>query len=273
MNRFTREDPTFRVHVDPESQETVISGMGELHLDIYVERMRREYKVDCETGKPQVAYRETITKRVNFDHTLRKQTGGSGDFARVVGWMEPAESLAENKFETLITGGAIPEKYLYACEKGFDLSAKKGPLLGHRVLGTAMVVNDGAIHAVDSSEMAFKNATQQAFRKAFIQGAPQVLEPLMKTTITAPNEFQGNVNGLLNKRNAVINDTEIGPEDFTVYADCSLNSMFGFSSLLRANTQGKGEFSMEFSHYSPAPPQLQKELVAAYEKEQKDRHA
>lgn len=272
MNRFTREDPTFRVHVDPESQETVISGMGELHLDIYVERMRREYKVECETGQPQVAYRETITKRVNFDHTLKKQTGGSGDFARVIGWMEPNENIGENKFEQLVTGGTISEKFLFACEKGFMLSAQKGPLLGHKVLGTNMVINDGAIHAVDSSEMAFKNATQQAFRKAFKEGAPQVLEPLMKTTITAPNEFQGAVVGLLNKRNSVINDTEIGPEDFTISADCSLNSMFGFSSQLRASTQGKGEFSMEFSHYSPAPPQLQKELIAKYEKEQKERN-
>ncbi|KAF2200724.1 elongation factor G, mitochondrial [Delitschia confertaspora ATCC 74209] len=273
MNRFQREDPTFRVHVDPESQETVISGMGELHLDIYVERMRREYKVDCETGQPQVAYRETITQHVPFDHTLKKQTGGSGDFARVVGFLEPAESLAENKFEQRIHGGTISEKYLYACEKGFMASCQKGPLLGHRVLGTFMVVNDGATHAVDSSEMAFKNATQQAFRKAFMAGKPQVLEPLMKTTVTAPNEFQGNVVGLLNKRNSVINDTEVGPEDFTVYADCSLNSMFGFSSQLRAATQGKGEFSMEFSHYSPAPPQLQKELIMRYEKEQKERNA
>ncbi|RAR00700.1 translation elongation factor G [Stemphylium lycopersici] len=273
MSRFTREDPTFRVHTDPESQETIISGMGELHLDIYVERMRREYRVECETGQPQVAYRETITKRVNFDHTLKKQSGGSGDFARVVGWMEPSEVEGENKFEQQISGGTISEKFLFACEKGFMASTAKGPLLGHRVLGTTMVINDGATHAVDSSEMAFKNATQQAFRKAFQAGAPQVLEPLMKTTITAPNEFQGSVVGLLNKRNAVINDTEIGPEDFTVYADCSLNSMFGFSSQLRASTQGKGEFSMEFSHYSPAPPQLQKELVAKYEKEQKDRNA
>ncbi|KAF3040293.1 Elongation factor G, mitochondrial [Didymella heteroderae] len=271
MNRFTREDPTFRIHVDPESQETVISGMGELHLDIYVERLRREYRVECETGQPQVAYRETLTKRVNFDHTLKKQSGGSGDFARIIGWMEPSEALADNKFETQVTGDNLSEKFLYACEKGFNQSIVKGPLLGHRVLGTTMVINDGATHAVDSSEMAFKNATAQAFRKAFAQGAPQVLEPLMKTTITAPSEFQGSVIGLLNKRNAVIIDTEVGPEDFTVYADCSLNSMFGFSSLLRASTQGKGEFSMEFSHYSPAPPQLQKELIAKYEKERKDK--
>ncbi len=257
MSRFQREDPTFRVHVDPESQETIISGMGELHLDIYVERMRREYKVDCETGQPQVAYRETITSHVPFDHLLKKQTGGAGDYARVVGWMEPTGGLDSNHFEQQTSGGAISEKFLFACEKGFLASCEKGPLLGHRVLGTSMVINDGATHMTDSSEMAFKIATQQAFRKAFNQGKPQVLEPLMKTTITAPNEFQGNIVGLLNKRNAVINDTDIGPEDFTLYADCSLNSMFGFSSQLRAATQGKGEFSMEFSHYSAAPPQLQ----------------
>ncbi|KAK4984127.1 Elongation factor G, mitochondrial [Elasticomyces elasticus] len=266
MARFQREDPTFRVHVDSESQETIISGMGELHLDIYVERMRREYNVACQTGQPQVAYRETITQHVAFDHLLKKQTGGSGDYARVVGWMEPTGQLGDNAFEQQITGGTISEKYLLACEKGFHASCDKGPLLGHRVLGTSMVINDGATHMTDSSEMAFRNATQQAFRKAFTAGQPQVLEPLMKTTITAPNEFQGNIVGLLNKRNAVINDTEIGPEDFTVYADCSLNSMFGFSTQLRAASQGKGEFSMEFSHYSPAPPQLQRELVSKHEK-------
>lgn len=257
MSRFQREDPTFRVHIDAESQETIISGMGELHLGIYIERMRREYKVDCETGQPQVAYRETISETVQFDHTLKKQTGGAGDFARVVGWLEPTGALEANEFESQISGGAISEKFLFACQKGFQSSCEKGPLVGHRVLGTKMVLNDGAIHITDSSELAFKNATMQAFRKAFQQGRPQVLEPLMKTTVTAPNEFQGNIVGLLNKRNALINDTEIGPEDFTLYADCSLNSMFGFSSQLRAATQGKGEFSMEFSHYSPATALLQ----------------
>lgn len=257
MSRFQREDPTFRVHVDDESQETIISGMGELHLDIYVERMRREYRVACATGQPQVAYRETITEKVEFDHLLKKQTGGAGDYARVIGWMEPTGALAGSEFIEEVIGGSISEKFLFACQKGFQASCAKGPLVGHRVLGSRMVINDGATHMTDSSELAFKNATQQAFRKAFIAGRPQVLEPLMKTTITAPNEFQGNILGLLNKRNAIINETDIGPEDFTLYADCSLNSMFGFSSLLRAATQGKGEFSMEFSQYSPAPAQLQ----------------
>ena len=284
INRFQREDPTFRVHVDPESKQTIISGMGELHLDIYVERMRREYRCDCEVGQPQVAFRETMTQRVPFDHTLKKQTGGPGDFARIVGWMEPtkpastqpgeevAPGAGENKFEQQVTGGNVSEKYLSACEKGFMGSCEKGPLIGHKVLGTSMVINDGATHMTDSSEMAFKNATQQAFRKTFSAGAPLVLEPLMKTTIIAPTEFQGNVVGLLNKRNAVINESEIGPEDFTLMADCSLNAMFGFSTHLRAATQGKGEFGMEFSHYAPAPPQTQKELVSQYAKSQAEKN-
>ncbi|KAI9832588.1 MAG: Elongation factor G, mitochondrial [Phylliscum demangeonii] len=272
MSRFQREDPTFRMHVDHESSETIISGMGELHLFIYVERMRREYQVDCATGQPQVAYRETITERTEFDHLLRKQTGGPGDYARVVGYMEPTGDMTRNDFEQQIFGGAIDEKFLFACEKGFHLSCEKGPLVGHRVLGARMIINDGATHMTDSSERAFKLATQQAFRMAFMAAHPQILEPVMKTTVTAPNEFQGNIIGLLNKRNAVINDTENGPEDFTVHADCSLNAMFGFSTLLRAATQGKGEFSMEFCRYSPAPMQLQKELIAKYEKAQADRH-
>jgi elongation factor G len=257
MARFQREDPTFRVTYDSESEQTIISGMGELHLDIYVERMRREYRVDCETGQPQVAYRETIGRRVDFDHLLKKQTGGAGDYARVMGWMEPTGALEDNKFEQQIVGGSISEKFLYACEKGFNLSCEKGPLIGHKVLGTSMVINDGATHMTDSSEMAFKNATQQAFRKAFVESNPAVLEPLMKTVVTAPSEFQGDVIALLNKRGATINDTETGVDEFTIYADCSLNGMFGFSSNLRAATQGKGEYTMEFSHYEKAPPQVQ----------------
>ena len=265
--RFQREDPTFRVHVDTESGESIISGMGELHLSIYVERMKREYGVEVLTGQPQVAYRETITERVEFDHLLKKQTGGAGDYARVIGWMEPTGSLGENKFEQQVVGGTIHEKYLFACDKGFQDSCRQGPLLGHKVLGTSMVVNDGATHMTDSSEHAFRTATQQAFRSAFRKATPQILEPLMKTVVSAPNEFQGAIVGILNKRNATIHDTEIGPEDFVLTADCALNGMFGFSSQLRAASQGKGEFTMEFSHYAAAPGQLQKELVAKFEKE------
>ncbi|KAI9725938.1 MAG: Elongation factor G, mitochondrial [Chrysothrix sp. TS-e1954] len=283
MNRFQREDPTFRLHIDPESQETIISGMGELHLSIYVERLKREYNCACETGQPQVAYREAMTEHVDFDHTLKKQTGGPGDFARVIGWMEPSGGVgggeeegvvasASNKFEQQVVGGSISEKFLFACEKGFKDATDKGPLIGHPVMGTSMVVNDGATHVTDSSEQSFRNATVQAFRQNFMKGRPIVLEPLMKTSIAVPSEFQGNVIGLLNKRNAVINESEIGQEEVTIWADCSLHSMFGFSSQLRAATQGKGEFSMEFSHYAPAPGQMQRELVAKYNKEQEARN-
>jgi elongation factor G len=257
MNRFMREDPTFRLHVDEESEETIISGMGELHLDIYVERLRREYKVDCETGKPRVAYRETISERADFDFLLKRQSGGPGDYARVMGWIEPnAEDAEKNKFETKIVGGSIPDKYLAACGKGFEEACIKGPLLGHRVIGAHMVVTDGAIHVTDSSDFAFNLATQMAFRKAFPDAGGAVLEPLMKTTITAPAEFQGAILMLMNRRGTIV-DTEVGADEFTMIAECSLNAMFGFSSHLRAATQGKGEFSMEFSHYAAAPPHLQ----------------
>lgn len=257
MNRFQREDPTFRLYVDDESEETIISGMGELHLEIYIERLRREYKVDCTTGQPRVAYRETIGQKAEFDYLLKKQTGGPGDFARVVGFIEPNPEPEKNSFENQVVGGAIPDKFISACGKGFEIACEKGPLLGHKVIGARMVVNDGATHVTDSSDFAFSMAAQFAFRKVFPDAGGQVLEPLMKTTITAPNEFQGNILMLMNKRNATIVDTEIGAEDFTLVADCSLNAMFGFSTQLRAATQGKGEFSMEFSHYAAAPPHLQ----------------
>ncbi|MBE3042928.1 elongation factor G, partial [Candidatus Bathyarchaeota archaeon] len=257
MNRFQREDPTFRLHVDPESEETIISGMGELHLDIYVERLRREYKVDTVTGQPRVSYRETIGHKAEFDFLLKRQSGGPGDYARVMGWIEPNEDPKANLFDPQIVGGSIPEKFVGACGKGFELACQKGPLLGHKVVGAKMVVNDGATHVTDSSDHAFSQATQMAFGKAFKEAGGTILEPLMRTTITAPNEFQGNILMLLNKRGGTILDTEVGPEDFTSISDCSLNSMFGFSTQLRAATQGKGEFSMEFSHYAPAAPHMQ----------------
>lgn len=257
MNRFMREDPTFRLTVDDESEETIISGMGELHLEVYVERLRREYKVDCETGQPRVSYRETITNHADFDFLFKRQSGGPGDYARVVGWIEPNEGDAEkNIFESRVVGGNIPEKYLSACGKGFEEACLKGPLLGHKVIGASMVITDGATHVTDSSDYAFNLATQMAFRKTFPDAGGQVLEPLMKTTITAPVEFQGNILMLMNKRGTIV-DTEVGADEFTMIADCSLNAMFGFSSHLRAATQGKGEFSMEFSHYAVAPPHLQ----------------
>lgn len=271
LNRFQKEDPTFKVKFDSESKETVISGMGELHLEIYVERMKREYNVDCSTGEPQVSYREAITIPADFDYTHKKQSGGAGQYARVIGTLSPtnAEGNSPNEFETAIVGGKIPDKYLAACLKGFEETCEKGPLIGHKVINAKMLINDGAIHAVDSNELSFKSATQSAFRDAFFHGNPVIMEPIMSVSVTSPNEFQGNVIGLLNKLQAVIQDTENGHDEFTLKAECSLTTLFGFATSLRASTQGKGEFSMEFSHYSPLAPHVQKRLIAEYEKKQK----
>lgn len=271
LNRFQKEDPTFRVRFDPESKETVISGMGELHLEIYVERMRREYNVECVTGKPQVSYRESIQSSAEFDYTHKKQSGGAGQYGRVMGNLSHIENSNTNNFETAIVGGRIPDKYLAACAKGFEEACEKGPLIGHRVLGVNMLINDGAIHAVDSNELAFKTATMAAFRQAFLESQPVILEPIMNASVTSPNEFQGNVIGLMNKLQAVIQDTENGQDEFTITAECPLNTMFGFATSLRASTQGKGEFSLEFKHYAPASPQLQKQLIADYQKKQQQK--
>ncbi|KAL3228454.1 Elongation factor G, mitochondrial [Nakaseomyces bracarensis] len=270
LNRFQKEDPTFRVRFDPESKETVISGMGELHLEIYVERMKREYNVECITGKPQVSYRESITIPSEFDYTHKKQSGGAGQYARIIGNVSPVEGgNTANVFETQIVGGRIPDKYLSACAKGFEEACERGPLVGHKVLNVKMLINDGAIHSVDSNELAFKVATVSAFRDAFLKAQPVVMEPIMVVTVTSPNEFQGNVIGLLNKLQAVIQDTDNGHDEFTLRAACSLSTMFGFASSLRASTQGKGEFSLEFSHYAPTAPHVQKELIAEFQKKQK----
>lgn len=273
INRFQKEDPTFRVKFDSESKETVISGMGELHLEIYVERMKREYNVECVTGPPQVAYRETVTSETTFDHTFKKQSGGAGQFAKVVGTLSAnyEEHPSTNSFETAIVGGKIPEKFLFACQKGFEDSVESGPLIGHKVLGVNMLINDGQVHVVDSSEFSFRTAVQGAFKEAFMQANPQILEPIMNVSVTAPSEFQSNIIGLLNKKGALINDTDIGSDEFTIYAECSLNTMFGFATQLRAATQGKGEFSLEFKNYAPAPIHLQKQLIADYQKKLKEK--
>lgn len=267
MNRFQKEDPTFRVRFDPESKETVISGMGELHLEIYVERMKREYGVECITGKPQVAYRETITVPAEFDYTHKKQSGGAGQFGRVIGQFTPLEG--DNKFTQHVVGGKISEKYLFACQKGFEDSLEKGPLIGHKVLGVHMHINDGQSHMVDSSELSFRLATHGAFKQAFLNSHPVILEPVMLVEVTAPNEFQGPVVGLVNKLGGMIMETVNGQDEFTVSAECTLNSMFGFSTSLRACTQGKGEFSLEFLKYAQTAPQLQKQLIEEAAKKRK----
>ena len=263
LNRFTKEDPTFRVHQDEESSQTIISGMGELHLDIYMERMKREYSCEVVAGRPQVAYRETVTDRGNFAYTHKKQTGGSGQFARICGFLEalPADSVEQMEFVDDIVGGSIPREFISACDKGFREAVKKGSLIGFPVVGVRVTINDGQSHAVDSSEMAFKTAALMAFREGFERAKPVVLEPIMKVEIEAPQEFQGSVVGQINQRRGLVLETVTRDGDFTVTAEVPLNSMSGYSTTLRSATQGKGEFTMEFARYSPLPRSEQEEMI------------
>jgi elongation factor G len=265
LNRFTKEDPTFRVHQDEESQQTIISGMGELHLDIYIERMKREYNCEVIAGKPQVAYRESITRRAEINYTHKKQTGGSGQYAKVAGYIEPLPPDAIETYEFVddITGGAIPREYIPSCDKGFREGIKKGTLIGFPVVGLRAAINDGASHAVDSSEMAFKTAALMGFREAYAKAAPTILEPIMKVEVDVPTEFQGAVVGQVNQRRGVIIETIAG-DTVTVRAEVPLNTMFGYSTDLRSATQGKGQYTMEFSRYAVVPRQEQEEMSKKY---------
>jgi elongation factor G len=272
LNKFRKEDPTFRVHRDEESGQTIISGMGELHLEVYVERMKREFKVDVETGQPQVAYRETIGAGAEYDYTHKKQTGGSGQFAKVIGSIKPLDPNSENlyEFNDNVTGGRIPKEYIPACDKGFQEQMAKGTLIGAPVVGVSIDLNDGAYHDVDSSEMAFKICAMAAFRQAYEKAKPTALEPLMKVEVSAPEEFQGNVMGQINQRRGIIQGSE-AKEGFTVVeAEVPLSEMFGYSTELRSATQGKGEFTMEFARYAPAPRNVQEELVKEYQKKREE---
>ena len=260
LNRFSKEDPTFKTFVDPETNETIIEGMGELHLDIYVERMRREYGADVTTGNPRVAYRETITQRADFNYTHRKQTGGAGQFGRIAGYLEPI-SDAEFVFENKIFGGAIPTQYIPACEKGFKHSMEKGPKLEFPITGVKVVINDGAYHAVDSSDMAFQAAARGAFREAYLRAKPVIHEPIMKVVVETPPEFQGPVMGLLNQRRGMI----VGSQDegvmCVIESQIPLAEMFGFSTVLRSSTQGKAQFTMEFAHYRQVPQSIAEKIA------------
>ncbi len=263
LGRFVREDPTFRAAVDPESGETVISGMGELHLEVYVERMKREYSCEVETGAPQVAYREAISKRVDFDYTHKKQTGGSGQYGRVGGFAEPIppeEGAANFEFVTAIKGGAIPTEYISAVEKGFRSSLHKGRLIGFPVIGLRITIDDGKSHSVDSSEMAFQAAARGAFREFYGRAKPIILEPIMKVEVEGPQEFQGAMlKSIMQRRGTVVGTTEEAGYSRTE-AEVPLSEMFGYATDLRSLTQGKAEFSMEFARYLPAPGDVQKEL-------------
>jgi elongation factor G len=266
LNRFTKEDPTFRVHRDEESGQTIISGMGELHLEIYIERMRREYNCEVVAGKPQVAYRETISQKGEFAYTHKKQTGGSGQFARVCGYLEPlpADAVQHYEFVDDIVGGSIPREFIPACDKGFQEAIKKGSLIGFPVVGVRCVINDGAFHAVDSSEMAFKTAAIMGFREGYAAAKPVILEPIMKVEVQAPEDFQGSVVGQLNQRRGTILSTETRDGYLVAVAEVPLNTMFGYSTDLRSATQGKGEFTMEFAKYAPVPKNESEALMAAY---------
>ena len=268
LNRFTKEDPTFRTYVDPESNETIIQGMGELHLDVYIERMRREYKCEVETGMPQVAYREAISQRADFNYTHKKQTGGSGQFGRVAGFIEPV-SEQDYEFVDQIKGGAIPSEFIPSCDKGFKAAIKKGTLIGFPIVGVRVTINDGQTHPVDSSDMAFQAAAIGAFREAYKKANPIVLEPIMKVSIEGPQEFQGNIFGLINQRRGIILASTEDDQFTRVDAEVPLSEMFGFSTILRSSTQGKAEYSMEFAKYGKAPQSVTETLIKAYEEKRK----
>jgi elongation factor G len=268
LSRFTKEDPTFRTYVSNETGDTIISGMGELHLEVYVERMRREYHAEVTTGKPRVAYRETITRRAEFDYIHKKQTGGAGQFGRVAGYMEPVLD-EEFVFDDQIKGGVIPTQYIPSCEKGFMACMKKGPKMEYPVTGIKVVINDGAFHAVDSSDMAFQAAARGAFLEAYGRAKPVILEPIMKVVVETPIEFQGNVMGSLNQRRGmIVGSQEEGPM-CVIEANVPLSEMFGYSTVLRSGTQGKAQFTMEFSTYRRVPASVAEELMKKAAEEKK----
>lgn len=270
LNRFTKEDPTFRVYVDPESNETIMRGMGELHLEIYAQRIQREYKANVIVGQPKVNYREAPTIPAEFNYKHKKQTGGSGQYAHVVGTLRPLpEDSKENLvFVNKVVGGNIPKEFIPGCEKGFRESIDKGPLGGYQVIGAQVELEDGSYHAVDSSEMAFKIAARMAFKEAFLESKPVILEPIMQVEVESPAEFQGPVQGDLSSRRGLLTGSDIR-EDFTVInAEVPLSEMFGYSTDLRSMSQGKATFTMEFARYRPVPMSIQEQLVAKFREAQ-----
>lgn len=270
LNRFTKEDPTFQTYVDPESNQTIIKGMGELHLDVYIQRMKREYKAEVTVGQPEVAYREAISQHADFNYTHKKQTGGSGQYARVAGYIEPTvqvnpdEAAPDYLFTDEVKGGAIPTEYIPSCDKGFQQAVKKGALLGFPVIGVKVCVNDGAWHPVDSSDMAFQTASIAAFREAYEKAKPVILEPIMKVEVEGPSEFQGNIFGSINQRRGMIISSTEDNNQCTVIAEVPLAEMFGYSTVLRSLTQGKAEFTMEVAKYGKVPTSVAEELKKKY---------
>jgi elongation factor G len=277
LGKFSKEDPTLRVKVDSETKETIISGMGELHLEVYIERMKREYKVDVISGQPNVNYKETISTRCEFDWLHKKQTGGSGQYAKVIGYIEPLTEEEQkelgktNQFVNECIGTNIPPEYYSSCEKGTNDAMTEGSLVGSEVEGVRVVLKDGASHAVDSSDQAFRTCMANAIRDAMKKAKPSVLEPVMAVEIDIPQEFQGTVVAGVNRRMGLISSSDVSEDGSSVkvQAEVPLANMFGYSTELRSNTQGKGEFSMEYSKHVAVTKNIQEELVKKY-KEQKE---
>ncbi|QDU77523.1 Elongation factor G [Bremerella volcania] len=271
LQRFRKEDPTFHVFTDPETNETIIAGMGELHLDVYVERIRREYKVEVVTGPPKVSYRESPTQSVEYNYKHKKQTGGSGQFAHIVGSIEPIPQDAEDAenfiFEDKISQGRIPKEYIPAVQRGFEDCMAKGPLAEFPVVGVKVILNDGSYHDVDSSEMAFKIAAQGCFRENFMKMKPTLLEPVMNVEVEIPEAFQGPVTGDIIVRRGMVNQTDMNGDTTVIRAEIPLAAMFGYATELRSMTQGQGTFSMELGSYKPTPSHIQEEVVAERKKE------
>lgn len=269
LGRFTKEDPTFKAYVNEETGDTIISGMGELHLEVYIERMRREYQAEVDTSPPRVAYRETITQKAEFDYIHKKQTGGAGQFGRVAGYMEPVQD-EDFIFENSVVGGSIPTQFIAACEKGFKNCLQKGPKMEYPVTGIRVVINDGASHSVDSSDMAFQAAARGAFRQGYAKAKPVILEPIMKVVVETPTDFQGAVMSTLNQRRGMI----VGSQDegpFSVIdAQVPLSEMFGYSTDLRSVTKGQAQFTMEFLSYKQVPQSIAEELIKKAAEEKKN---
>ena len=260
LGRFTKEDPTFKAYVNEETGDTIISGMGELHLEVYIERMRREYQAEVDTSPPRVAYRETITRKAEFDYIHKKQTGGAGQFGRIAGYLEPIQD-EDFVFENKIVGGAIPTQFIGACQKGFEECMQKGPKMEFPVAGIRVVIDDGASHSVDSSDMAFKAAARGAFRQGYAKAKPVILEPIMKVVVETPTDFQGSVMSTLNQRRGMIVGSQDEGPFSVIEARVPLSEMFGYSTDLRSATKGQAQFTMEFLTYKQIPQSLTDDLT------------